>query len=165
MISVLIYQSLRDFFRIRKPTSKANERAQALIGSNTPQRVKNKTKFVAKQFARCGLFTFLVLRSLSTNDFEHAKENKNDLRRKGIEVFAVFAYTGRRITDKFNYSNASELLSSHAFWHNPDLSQWERSWFNSISTRAGLDWFVVVNVGVCHVCNKSEFVYLQERIW
>lgn len=115
MISVLIYQSLRDFFRIRKPTSKANERAQALIGSNTPQRVKNKTKFVAKQFARCGLFTFLVLRSLSTNDFEHAKENKNDLRRKGIEVFAVFAYTGRRITDKFNYSNASELLSSHAF--------------------------------------------------
>lgn len=68
------------------------------------------------------MFIFLVLRFFLINDFEYVKENKNDLRRKGIEVFVVFVYIGRRIIDKFNYLNVFELLLSYVFWYNLDLS-------------------------------------------
>lgn len=61
------------------------------------------------------MFIFLVLRFFLINDFEYVKENKNDLRRKGIEVFVVFVYIGRRIIDKFNYLNVFELLLSYVF--------------------------------------------------
>jgi len=99
------------------------------------------------------LFTLLILRSLSSHDFEHAKVNKNDLRKK--ELKCLLTEGGELLISSITQTHQNQIT----FFTQPDLSQCERSWlYCSTLSPQGRD-STNFKVGIC---NKFEFAYLEE---